>query len=560
MKASLYCPCTQKGNPKSVAMLSVLGIALFLSLGLTITFAYHTLILGDSYDRFAVKAMCEIAGGELTVWADSHVAYLPSDYACYYCKIKERNITIASVMIFGSNATGPYYLQARLEAMRGSILTTPERIHYALERYLSLFPHPPDIIFFHTNLWDLVNVGVQRLAYDVPANTPGTVEFQHAVDFVYRNTQLRLHELYRQLQGHGLENTTRLALRSVFEVPYPFGCIKDAYKVLPAMNEALAALATQMQLSYFDLNVDVDSAFYGHYEICRYILGDELHLWRSMAASTGRKLAAMQYSRELLLRPATAIQLHPVANVYTPGANASAKTLPSSHYWLEATATALRSMTTMPPDPFLITDRHPRYFDNLTAHSTASGIIPHLYFLTYVNGQPRRHTNVTLGFLELFRLSACDIAVMTPEQLQAIPVSYAIPRSFQSSMGRYPDGVIARLVSETDEETLQLDAQTVQAVCGNTTTTSGTAGVSDALSLSLSLSRLPISLSNVSFEYFFLAPGMKQPIVQNHQGDKFNCTGLHRFFAKSSEVRTRYVVHVPWSLLDYLVPERWVFV
>lgn len=280
--------------------------------------------------------MCGTVDGELTVWADSHLAYLQSDYAAFNCKISERNVSIASVMMFGSNATGPYNMQARLQAMWGNILETPQRMHYAVDRYLSVFRHPPDIIFFHTTLWDLVNVGVPRLAYHVPTNKPGTVEFQRAVDFVYRNTQLRLHELYSLLQHHGIENTTRIALRSVYELPAPVGCIKDAYKLLPAINEALAALATQMQLSFYDLNLDVDSAFYGHYDSCRFILSDELHLWRGMAAAMGRKLATVQYSRELMLRPATAIQLHPVVDAFTP-TNASSEAL-SPHHWLEATA------------------------------------------------------------------------------------------------------------------------------------------------------------------------------------------------------------------------------
>eukprot|EP01033_Poteriospumella_lacustris_P010303 gene10303-7319_t len=176
------------------------------------------------------------------------------------------------------------------------IINTPERMRYAIDRYFRLFNQTPDVIFFHTTLWDLMRVTIDRKQYLAPVNTPGTKEFDQAVSLFYRSYQERLHELYGILKQRGIERTTRIALRTAYEVPLWKGCVKSAFPLIAAINQAVSTLAEQMQLSLYDFNYEVESEFFGHYENCRFILIDDLHLHGSMSASTGRKLAGLQYT------------------------------------------------------------------------------------------------------------------------------------------------------------------------------------------------------------------------------------------------------------------------
>eukprot|EP01042_Synura_sphagnicola_P004570 gene4570-5807_t len=512
------------------------GILLVLSVCVGYIDSYHVIVLGDSYDRFMVQAMCRPVEGNLTFWSDNLLSYLDNQEATLRCSFDKHNISITTVMIFGSPVTGPYSLQYWLKYQHPTmIITTPERMRYAIDRYFSLFNQTPDVVFFHTTLWDFKMVVQDFTHFSVPANTPGTKEFDQAVSRYYRSYQERLHELYGILKRRGIERTTRIALRTAFEIPFAKRCLKTAYPVIGAINQAVSTLAEQMQLSLYDFNYEVESEFFGHYDNCRYVLFDDAHVHRSMSASTGRKLAGLQYTSAMSWRPADGIQLLPITDTFTPIRN--------RHHALHTNASMQETMRTwralvnVSQEAFLVTDRHPRHFHNLTALATESGVVPHLYFLTYVNGQPRRHGNVTLGFLELFRLGESDVAPVGPKRLQAIPVSYAIPRSFQTSLGRFPDGVVARLVSESDREALHASEEEVQSVCGS--------GSGDGAAAS----------SNKSFEYYHVYPGCKKPIVRSRQGDKLACQDMHAVFAR---VGTKQVVHVPWSLLDYMMQERWI--
>eukprot|EP01033_Poteriospumella_lacustris_P011311 gene11311-8040_t len=408
------------------------------------------------------------------------------------------------------------------------IINTPERMRYAIDRYFSLFNETPDVVFFHTTMWDFVKIVDDFKNASVPANTPGRKEFDQAVSRYYRGHQERLHELYGILKQRGIERTTRIALRTAFDIPLLDGCVKTAFPLIVAINEAVSTLAEQMQLSFYDFNYEVESEFFGHYEDCRYILLDGVHVHRSISASTGRKLAGLQFTNAMSWRPADAIQLFPITDTFTP-ISIRNHALHINVSMPEAMRT-WKTLVNVSQEAFLVTDRH---LCNLTALATESGVVPHLYFLTYVNGQPRRHGNVTLGFLELFRLGESDVGRVGPKRLQAIPMSFAIPRSFQTSLGRFPYGVVARLVSESDQEALQASEEEVQSVCGS----------GDGAAAS----------SNKSFEYFHVYPGYKKPIVRTRQGDKIACQDMHAVFARAE---TKQIVQVPWSLLDYMMQER----
>eukprot|EP01033_Poteriospumella_lacustris_P019605 gene19605-14221_t len=139
---------------------------------------------------------------------------------------------------------------------RPGLSNTPERMRYAIDRYFSLFNQTPDVVFFHTTLWDFKMVVQDFTNVSVPANTPGTKEFDQAVSRYYRGHQERLHELYGILKQRGIERTTRIALRTAYEVPLEKGCEKTAFPVIGAINQAVSTLAEQMQLSLYDFNYE----------------------------------------------------------------------------------------------------------------------------------------------------------------------------------------------------------------------------------------------------------------------------------------------------------------
>eukprot|EP01040_Poterioochromonas_malhamensis_P020320 gene20320-24227_t len=170
----------------------IFGILLVLSVFVGYIDSYHVIVLGDSYDRLMVKSMCGPLGGNLTSLGDESLSYLDNQESSFRCRLDKHNISIASVMMFGSPATGPYNVQSWLEKSHPTmIINTPERMRYAIDRYFRLFNQTPDVVFFHTTLWDLMRVTIDRKQYLAPVNTPGTKEFDQAVSLFYRSYQER---------------------------------------------------------------------------------------------------------------------------------------------------------------------------------------------------------------------------------------------------------------------------------------------------------------------------------------------------------------------------------
>jgi hypothetical protein len=115
-----------------------------------------TLLIGDSVDRFTVQAWCgHHAGNKPKEWGSHSIRYVNKNIAHppQFCHAPRLNCSLASVHIYGTNSTGPYYggFINTEEDIYGD--TTP-RIAKAVELFVLEFG-VPDHIVIHTAQWDI---------------------------------------------------------------------------------------------------------------------------------------------------------------------------------------------------------------------------------------------------------------------------------------------------------------------------------------------------------------------------------------------------------------------
>ena len=82
-----------------------------------------TLLLGDSVDRFTVQAWCgHHAGNKPKEWGSHSIRYVNKNIAHppQFCHAPRLHCSLASVHIYGTNSTGPYY---------GGFINTEEDIY-----------------------------------------------------------------------------------------------------------------------------------------------------------------------------------------------------------------------------------------------------------------------------------------------------------------------------------------------------------------------------------------------------------------------------------------------
>eukprot|EP01033_Poteriospumella_lacustris_P010650 gene10650-7580_t len=452
------------------------------------------LMFSDSFDRFMLFDRCENSGRKAVPWTDNHLTYFELHPGGLRCEQDASN-SVSSLALFGSNATRPYFRDGSF-ITDTNIIDTKERIRYALNLYLALFP-PPDFLFVHMGIWDARFFEQQgNILFSV--NTVGHPDFARAVAQARKNYIERMEELYAILKVHQAENITRLALRSATYYPSLIGperCKKDGKHLIEGYNDMLRELSRDRDWSFFDLDAEVWSTTRYDYSRCD-TLRDHLHISLQHSLVYGKKLMGTRHSAYYWIRGEQPLPfgfnvtwLHPTTRrvqkevflVKVVASNASSSSSPSSS--LSPSSPLRTKPNRLMPGSSLV------FFSNSTLfaeyQAAEEAYEEDLFFITYdKTGQnPVLHAGAGPHFRLLFRLGEGDIYEATKAEIQHLPLGITVPAEFNQ-----PDvwrrGVIVHVP-------LQQDARSA-AITRSATTNADVVGICD--------------------EWFFVVRGSKHPI------------------------------------------------
>jgi hypothetical protein len=392
--------------------------------------------IGDSLDRHSIFDFCDAHGGTLIDWTDQKLTYFSQSPAGNLCTLPNSNDSLAHLQVFGGNATGPYWKENDMRTAT-NIIDTKERLRYGIDLYLQKFP-PPHIIFFHTVMWDLHYYLLAGGSVWYTVNTIGHEEYNRSIAQAQSNYMDRLHEISNSLESHGLQNFTRIGLRSAPYFPSrptDDHCEQDGKYLIGGHNDLLRKFSRDNNITFYDYDADMWESVDHDVTRCD-ILRDKMHPTIPISLARANKIMGLQHCNLFHVR----------GSQYKP--------LGLTNWWLHPTTKEVLKRV------YLIkyAPRHEQHHKMISSphgngpeyrHSNSNHMHSSLYFITYgENGQhPVKHANASHSFQRLYRLSAIsDAYVITSQrEFDEIPEGYPVPNAFHNP-AIAQQGVIARIV------------------------------------------------------------------------------------------------------------------
>ena len=250
-------------------------------------------------DRFTVQAWClDVAHTREKQWGTHTIRYVNKDVAhpAQYCHATSINATLASVHIYGSAPTGPYF--GGFKSSEADLFAdTPARMAKAWELYLKEFGRMPDLVYLHTAQWDLRGLSsLHGNNLSLAANASFLANFTSSFrDHLHDRIQDVL-GLIRASIGSGFGTKTRLGLRTAaFSIHVDNGFLQDS------LNEVIRhTVATHpARLLLFDMDRDLWSreGFARSREAQSNLFRDFIHPREHFLAAAGSKMLGAEYSR-----------------------------------------------------------------------------------------------------------------------------------------------------------------------------------------------------------------------------------------------------------------------
>lgn len=251
----------------------------------------RVLFLGDSVDRFSTNDWCEKHTGRIgKVWTTSSLVYFHGEPAGYICDNQELNVSVASLHIFGSNATGHYHREGELRKFPSNVVDTAPRIKEGVRLYLSQFPMP-DVVFYNMALWDfeyLVDTAYRGTSVLTELSTPGSPTWQRMMTEYYHLVHDRRQDIidsFRQYPGGdqvnvGLQTSVFYPLRST---NHPLCDMPSKMFSLFGLNEVIRTIWRNYKndlsavFPMFDYDEEVWSKYQHNYSICGLVFADYNH-------------------------------------------------------------------------------------------------------------------------------------------------------------------------------------------------------------------------------------------------------------------------------------------
>ena len=256
-----------------------------------------TLLVGDSVDRFTVQAWCQHHGVSRKEWGSHSVRYVNKNIAHppQYCHFERGNssLALASVHIYGTNATGPYYGGFINNANDPYADTTP-RMRKALELFVAEFG-APDYVFFHSAQWDIRGLASNwgHISAELNASM-----LQREVDTYRRNLNARIDELEamtKTVAGAGRPSPITVGLRTA-----AYSSHVENAPMQHDFNAVIRATADTRHMPLLDLDLDL----WSWEDFARNNTAAEARLFRDFIhprdqflAAAGDKLLNTLYSR-----------------------------------------------------------------------------------------------------------------------------------------------------------------------------------------------------------------------------------------------------------------------
>jgi hypothetical protein len=241
------------------------------------------LLLGDSIDRQATVEWCEWKGGlgvptKLTVWGPKSLISMQQLFGktgTYICKTPEDSI--ASVQLFGSNATGPYRSHV-IMFPNDTFDNTKPRINLSVSSYKTLFGLP-DRVIFQTVQWDAATLNIIH-EFDVA---------EEMSRFRY-NTNSRLDEILL-LVGPTVDVGLRTAPRSIFR--------RD---LVEHFNRVLREIASKRGMTIYDYDVDLWTSVNNNLTMESHLFRDWVHPKRPYSERAADKMLGRHFSNAMMFK------------------------------------------------------------------------------------------------------------------------------------------------------------------------------------------------------------------------------------------------------------------
>ena len=283
----------------------------------------NVLAIGDSVDRFMTedfcttygpskKAMC--GGGECTYWADGILKPNLFPTASMRCEVSS-NSSLAFVGVYGSPDSGPYYEPKSQKSSGDSWHTnTQDRIHVVIDGYFTRIGVPPDLVLFHSVLWD---IALLYLRHGGPWDWTKK-EFPKRGDYAVVNSTLynsactgfeaqmrrRIDDIEVALaRNMNLSRANHSEL--VGQIRARIGLRAAVYNseggaLIRGFNQVMHRLAQELGLTFYDYDYDVWSRV--NYDTAKesLLLRDRIHPNQEMCRSAGAKLMRLDYTNALV--------------------------------------------------------------------------------------------------------------------------------------------------------------------------------------------------------------------------------------------------------------------
>ena len=209
-----------------------------------------TLLIGDSVDRYTVQGWCNLhRGGKPREWGTHSIRYV-NKYIAHppqYCHIPKLDLSLASVHIFGTNSTGPYY-GGFLNTESDPYADTTPRVHKAWELFVGEFGIP-DYVFFHTAQWDIRGLAARVGALSAENNA--TIVARE-VETYRNNLNDRIDELLELVKAARANKPVCVCLRTA-----AYSSRVENPTMQHDFNEVIRRVAQERSLVLYDMDLDL---------------------------------------------------------------------------------------------------------------------------------------------------------------------------------------------------------------------------------------------------------------------------------------------------------------
>ena len=209
-----------------------------------------TLLIGDSVDRYTVQGWCNLhRGGKPKEWGTHSIRYVNKFIAHppQYCHIPKLDLSLASVHIYGTNSTGPYYGDFHNTDSDPYADTTP-RVRKAWELFIGEFGIP-DYVFFHTAQWDIRGLAA-RLG-SLSAENNATIVARE-VETYRKNLNARIDELLELVTAARANKPVSVCLRTA-----AYSSRVENPTMQHNFNEVIRRVAQERSLVLYDMDLDL---------------------------------------------------------------------------------------------------------------------------------------------------------------------------------------------------------------------------------------------------------------------------------------------------------------